>query len=147
MEGVKFISRALDFEFDMPAPQGQDRVRSHRRAPDGVTLEPRMNAWRCFRGRRNATCVFLACFSATSQAASGHQAWSAGDVALIASMRLGTAGRAADPSNAYEDAAGAVALGRALFHDPGFSADGQVSCATCHIADSQFSAPAARAWH
>jgi cytochrome c peroxidase len=38
-----------------------------------------------------------------------------------------------DPSNAVADDPRAVALGRQLFFDPRFSANDQVSCATCHI--------------
>lgn len=37
-----------------------------------------------------------------------------------------------DPSNAYEDDPRAVELGLELFFDPGYSADGKISCATCH---------------
>lgn len=83
-------------------------------------------------------CAFLVCFAAASHAANGHETWSAEDVALISSMQLGDTGHTPDPSNAYEGSAAAIALGRALFHDPGFSANGKVSCATCHVADSQF---------
>ncbi len=65
--------------------------------------------------------------------------WSAEEVAVIASMRLSAAGeRPADPSNAYERQPAAVALGRALFQDPRLSANGQVSCASCHAADQGF---------
>ena len=84
------------------------------------------------------TCLFLACFAAVAHAAHGDKAWSADEVALISSMRLSNQAPTADVSNAYEASAGAIALGRALFNDPGFSANGKVSCATCHIAESQF---------
>jgi cytochrome c peroxidase len=43
-----------------------------------------------------------------------------------------------DPTNAYGDDLEAAALGQKLFFDPRFSANGQVSCATCHIADHGF---------
>jgi cytochrome c peroxidase len=84
------------------------------------------------------SCAFLVCFAAESQAANGHDTWSAEEVALISSMQLGNAAHTPDASNAYEGSGDAIALGRALFHDPGFSANGKVSCATCHVADSQF---------
>jgi cytochrome c peroxidase len=85
-----------------------------------------------------ATCLFLVCFAAVAHAAHGRETWSAEEVALISSMRLSIQSRTADPSNDYEGSAGAIALGRALFHDPGFSTNGKVSCATCHVAESQF---------
>ncbi len=43
------------------------------------------------------------------------------------------------PSNAYADDPLAADLGRALFFDPRVSSSEQISCATCHDADSGFS--------
>jgi len=43
-----------------------------------------------------------------------------------------------DPSNSVADNPLAADLGKALFHDTGLSANGNVACATCHIADRQF---------
>ncbi|MBI5445639.1 MAG: cytochrome-c peroxidase [Deltaproteobacteria bacterium] len=43
-----------------------------------------------------------------------------------------------DPSNAYADDARAIALGKKLFFDRRFSANGKVSCATCHIPGYSF---------
>ncbi len=40
--------------------------------------------------------------------------------------------------NAVADDPRAVALGEAYFNDTGFSANGMVACATCHLADRQF---------
>jgi cytochrome c peroxidase len=66
-------------------------------------------------------------------------AWSAQEVATIASMQLKEAGpRPVDASNAYEQRADAAALGRALFNDTRLSRNGQVACASCHSADRQF---------
>lgn len=71
--------------------------------------------------------------------AHGSDGWSPEELATIASMRLSQAGPVpADPSNAYEGSAGARELGRAVFQDPRFSANGRVSCATCHAAGTQF---------
>lgn len=39
---------------------------------------------------------------------------------------------AGDPGNSTSGQAAAIELGRRLFHDPGLSAGGAVSCATCH---------------
>ena len=43
-----------------------------------------------------------------------------------------------DPSNRFSDDPNAALLGQQLFHDPRFSANGQVSCATCHRAEYNF---------
>jgi cytochrome c peroxidase len=43
-----------------------------------------------------------------------------------------------DPSNAVADNSSAAALGRALFFDPRFSANGAVACATCHVPERYF---------
>jgi cytochrome c peroxidase len=40
-----------------------------------------------------------------------------------------------DPTNAFFENADAAVLGQRFFFDPGFSADGKVSCATCHSPD------------
>lgn len=66
-------------------------------------------------------------------------AWSAREVATIASMQLKEAGpRPVDPSNAYEAKAEAATLGKALFNDVRLSRNGKVSCASCHGADTGF---------
>ena len=44
----------------------------------------------------------------------------------------------ASASNAVADNSAAADLGKALFFDPGFSANGAVSCATCHIPQQAF---------
>ncbi|MDA0802723.1 MAG: hypothetical protein O2819_03095 [Planctomycetota bacterium] len=43
-----------------------------------------------------------------------------------------------DPTNRLADSPAAAALGEAIFFDPRFSANGQVSCATCHDPDQGF---------
>ncbi|MBI5074360.1 MAG: cytochrome-c peroxidase [Nitrospirae bacterium] len=43
-----------------------------------------------------------------------------------------------DPSNAYTEDSRAVAFGKKLFFDVSFSANGKVSCATCHIPAESF---------
>lgn len=54
--------------------------------------------------------------------------------------RLGTLPQRppADPTNRYADDPGAAALGHKLYFDAGYSANGEVSCATCHIPDAGF---------
>lgn len=43
-----------------------------------------------------------------------------------------------DPTNRVADDPRAASLGDALFHDPGLSSNGTVSCATCHAAERLF---------
>src|SRR5919202_3185480 len=61
------------------------------------------------------------------------QAWSPQEVATLRSLSLSSLGPVpADPSNAVADDPRAAALGQALFFDTRISANGKVSCATCH---------------
>ena len=65
--------------------------------------------------------------------------WSVEEQSVIASLSLAELGPLPpDPSNRVADDPRAVALGRAFFSDPRFSADGTVSCASCHLSDRQF---------
>ena len=65
--------------------------------------------------------------------------WTEADAAQLSSMSLRELGPApADPTNRVADDPRAVALGRKLFFDPNLSANGQVSCATCHIPERAF---------
>lgn len=59
-------------------------------------------------------------------------------------MALTTAQLQASPTNAFADDARAAALGRELFFDTGFSADGTVGCVSCHDPAHGFSDPRAR---
>jgi cytochrome c peroxidase len=43
-----------------------------------------------------------------------------------------------DPSNRFADNAAAAELGQRLFFDPRLSANGKVSCATCHVPQNHF---------
>lgn len=61
-------------------------------------------------------------------------AWSPAELAAVRSLALASLPPLeADPSNGVADDPAAVALGRRLFFDARFSANGQVACATCHI--------------
>ena len=44
----------------------------------------------------------------------------------------------ADPTNRYQEDPRAARLGHAIFYDERFSADGSISCATCHIPNESF---------
>jgi cytochrome c peroxidase len=72
-------------------------------------------------------------------AAGGERAAEQADLQLLASLALPALGAApADPSNAVADDPRAVALGRALFFDPGLSEGGAVGCVTCHQPNRHF---------
>lgn len=60
--------------------------------------------------------------------------WTPRERALLLGMAL-PAAPPASPGNAVADSPAAATLGVRLFTDPGLSANGQVSCATCHEAD------------
>ena len=59
--------------------------------------------------------------------------WTADDKKLLGSLWIGNLGApAADTSNSVADNPDAVILGRLLFFDTRFSANGEVSCESCH---------------
>ncbi len=65
--------------------------------------------------------------------------WSRDELTVLATMAIDKLpARPRDPSNAAEHMPEAVKLGQRFFEDARFSADGQVSCATCHAPDKQF---------
>jgi len=67
-----------------------------------------------------------------------HQ-WSEEDKKVLRSLSLSSLPPLpSDPSNAYANNPKALALGKKLFFDKRFSANGKVSCATCHIPDYFF---------
>jgi cytochrome c peroxidase len=65
--------------------------------------------------------------------------WSKAEVETIRSLWLGSLPPPPrDPSNAYSDDPRAVELGKKFFFDRRFSANGTVSCGTCHQPDKNF---------
>jgi cytochrome c peroxidase len=65
--------------------------------------------------------------------------WSPAELATLRSLSIDSLGPVpADPSNAVANDPRAAALGQALFFDTRFSANGQVSCGTCHKPDRDF---------
>ena len=71
-------------------------------------------------------------------APSGDQ-WTEEDLALLRSMSLRELGPAPpDPTNRVADDPRAAEFGRKLFFDTRLSANGQVSCATCHVPEREF---------
>jgi cytochrome c peroxidase len=74
-----------------------------------------------------------------SAAAPRGDRWTEADIAQLSSMSLRELGPApADPTNRVAGDPRAAEFGRKLFFDTRLSANGQVSCATCHIPDKEF---------
>ena len=65
--------------------------------------------------------------------------WTVEERTVITSLSLAELGPVPpDPSNRVADDPRAADLGRAMFFDTRFSADGSVSCASCHKSDRQY---------
>ena len=90
----------------------------------------------------NRATVFLFALIATAslaEAAAFADRWSAADIELLCSLSLAELEPLpADPTNRVADDPRAVELGRRFFFDPRFSANGLVSCATCHLPERDF---------
>ena len=85
-----------------------------------------------------ALVVTLAHAAPPSGGSDAHR-WSKQERAVLASLSLTRLPPApVDPSNAVERLPAAIELGRRLFADTRFSADGTVSCAGCHDPRKQF---------
>ena len=75
-----------------------------------------------------------------------HPAWSEAEIGTLRSLWIGSLPPLPpDPSNAVADDPRAAQLGRRFFFDTRFSANGEVSCATCHEPDRVFTDGLARA--
>jgi cytochrome c peroxidase len=83
---------------------------------------------------------FLAMLLAlTSVAATRGDRWSGEQIEELQTLSLAELEPlAADPTNRVADDPRAVALGHRLFFDTRLSANGKVSCATCHLPDREF---------
>lgn len=82
--------------------------------------------------------VALAVAFLLSAAASAHP-WSEADLEVLQSLSIELLGAPpADPSNRFADDPAAATLGKALFFDRRLSANGRVSCSTCHEPDHGF---------
>lgn len=90
--------------------------------------------------------VVIAALVAARTLAGTDAPWSAEELRTIASLRLAGLGPVpADPSNRVADDPRAARLGEQLFSDPRFSANGKVSCASCHVPARAFQDGLARA--
>lgn len=65
--------------------------------------------------------------------------WTPQEWTLIQSLSLDALPKATDPSNRYLEQPQAAQLGSELFFDKRLSANGQISCASCHQAEKFFS--------
>lgn len=71
--------------------------------------------------------------------ANAEQGWTQGEKQILRSLSLSSLGEPpADPSNRYADDPKAAALGQQLFFDQRLSANGKLSCASCHLPDKFF---------
>ena len=83
-----------------------------------------------------AASVIWAATGARQPTSSG---WSAGERATLRSLSLESLGPVPpDPSNRYADDSSAAQLGHRLFFDTRLSANGKVSCASCHLPARDF---------
>jgi cytochrome c peroxidase len=86
-----------------------------------------------------ATGVLLSLIVMIGTAQAQAHRWTSQETGVLASLALRKLAPApADPSNAVEQKAPAIALGKRLFADTRFSSNGAVSCASCHAPDKQF---------
>jgi cytochrome c peroxidase len=87
----------------------------------------------------SAIVMALALGCSDAMPAADFAGWSTAERAILRTMSLSALEPAAkDPSNAYEGKPAAAALGKRLFFDARFSANGQISCASCHDPARQF---------
>ncbi|CAN5916073.1 cytochrome c peroxidase [soil metagenome] len=66
------------------------------------------------------------------------QAWSDPQKSQLEELRLAKAPLPRDPSNRFAESEAAARLGQRFFFDTRFSANGAVSCATCHLPEKDF---------
>src|SRR5271169_3319816 len=99
------------------------------------------------RCNRMATIIFIVAFTAVCHIAAvfawaaetDMHAWSKQEISVLRSLWIGSLPPLPkDPSNAFADDPKAIALGQRLFFDSRFSGNLQVSCATCHRPDMNF---------
>src|SRR5687768_13033938 len=74
-----------------------------------------------------------------SAAAPRGDRWTTEEVGVLSSLSLRELGPApADPTNRVADDPRAAEFGRKLFFETRLSANGQVSCGTCHLPEKEF---------
>lgn len=93
-------------------------------------MEPKSNA-----SRRSIRWLLIAM---TLNGCAHTPAWSESQKRQLEELRLSTAPLAPDPSNRVAESEAAARLGQRFFFDARFSANGAVSCATCHLPEKDF---------
>lgn len=83
--------------------------------------------------------VGAACQVASRETETPPVAWSSAELSRIRNMWLGNLGSTTDIGNAYATNMAAAEFGQRLFFDSRLSADGTISCATCHQPERFFS--------
>jgi cytochrome c peroxidase len=97
----------------------------------------RTNSRRIWVSVAAASLVAVTAAVASGAAAGGR--WSAAERTMLASLALSSLPPLpADPSNRWADDTAAASLGRQLFFDTRLSANGKVSCGSCHLPDKEF---------
>ncbi len=86
---------------------------------------------RALRMLRLPIAALLATAASVAAADPATHAWTGREQRILASLRLVRA-LPPSPGNRYADDPRAAELGRRLFFDPGFSANGEIACASCH---------------
>ena len=83
--------------------------------------------------------LVLLAVTAGAVIAASHVGWSDEELATMHDMSIDELGKVpADPTNRYADNPAAAKLGKQIFFDTRFSANGKVACATCHMPDHDF---------
>ncbi|MDQ3279922.1 MAG: hypothetical protein M3Q69_00750 [Acidobacteriota bacterium] len=91
------------------------------------------------RTRRLYLGAFLTMTAVLYAAGARRDVWTAEEISKIGELSLRQLeALAPDPTNRYADDAAAAALGRELFFDASLSANGKVSCASCHQPEREF---------
>ncbi len=89
--------------------------------------------------KRTAVLGMFAALSILSSAAVSDTFWSETELSTIGNLSIASLPPLPpDLSNHVADDPQAAALGKAFFFDPRFSANGAVSCSSCHMPDRQF---------
>jgi len=106
---------------------------------DGPAIAGGRGGAPCIRRRVGGMAMLALVAGVACGAWGGSRGWSAGEVAAMRSLSIaGLEPLPPDPSNRFADDTAAAALGHALFFDTRFSANGRVSCASCHDPEKQF---------
>jgi cytochrome c peroxidase len=92
-----------------------------------------MTSWSWARTAGAVAAVMLLLAAGFGVAAADHGAYTPSELRTLRSLWIGSLGPAPDdPSNAYDTDPRAARLGRRIFFDTRFSANGRLACVSCH---------------